>query len=164
VADADLPQVLDLYIAQVRALRDLPVLPGPGHAPADVLEHLHEIRSRLDRVEELLSNTLRLRAAAQRNAVIASGEVDDAWDLAIRRLRAAPVQSGGEFTSARERHAEANLAVLDARHAARRAVQTAHRCEEAAEVIRLAHRGLDGARADILTVLRTLAFESHLER
>ncbi len=163
-AAPDLPTVLGSYVTEALQLRLGVDTSRSGVAPALTLEHLQDVRRRLDRVEELLTRGIRVRARAQRAAAAAQAAVDDAWDAAIRKVRAAPVQAGGEYSSARERHAEANLAVLDLRHAARRAHETAHHCEEAVEVIRVAHRGLDGVRGDALAVLRTLAFESHLER
>ncbi len=164
MTNPDLPAVLAGYVGEVLALRLGVDTSQVGVAPALTMDHLLDVRRRLDRVEELLTQAIRVRAHAQRAATTAQVTAEDAWDTAIGQVRAAPVQPGGEYSSARERHATANLAVLDLRHAARRAAEQAHRCEEAVEVIRLAHRGLDGVRADALAVLRTLAFESHLER
>ncbi len=152
------------YLAEARTLREVGPLPGVAASPVDVVGFLVDVRARQDRVEELLVQAIRLRAAAQRAAAQLSAQADDAWDTAVRRVRSAPVQSGGEYSSARERHAEANLAILDQRHAARTATDIAHRCDEIADLIRLTHRGLDTTRADAHALLRTLAFESHLER
>ncbi len=164
MTQTDIPTTLGGYVREALALRLAPDLPGVAATSVEVLAGLQHVRRCLDRVEELLGMTLRVRARAQRAAVVAQATADDAWDNAIGRVRSAPVKAGGEFTSARERHAEANLVILDLRHAARHAVELAHHCDEAVEIIRLAHRGLDGVRQDHLAILRALAFESHLER
>jgi len=161
---ADFTTLLTGHVRETLDLRLGAELPHPQATPSEVLAGLQDIRRRIDRVEELLSQVMRARARAQRAATLAQAEADDAWDEAIRRVRSAPLQAGGEYSSARERHAEANLAILDRRHAARRAAELAHQCDEATDVIRLAHRGLDGVRQDCLAILRALAFESHLER
>lgn len=152
------------FVRESLELRVLAEMPVTDSAPAEVLGSLRDVRRRLDRTEEILARAVRLKARAHRAATLANASADDAWDQAIRRTRAAPIQAGGEYSSARERHAEANLAILDLRHAARRATDLAHHCDEAVDVIRLAHRGLEGARQDTLAVLRAYAFESHLER
>lgn len=159
----DLVQVLTGYVREVLDLRMGAELPATV-APADALASLQDIRRRIDRAEELHSRAIRVRARAHRAAHAADAEADDAWDQAIKRVRGQPVTPGGEYASARERHAAANLDIIDLRHTARRARETAHHCDEALDVIRLAHRGLDGVRQDALAVLRTYAFESHLER
>jgi hypothetical protein len=164
MSDEELGPVLDRFVAealQLRMVSDLPVTAGTA---AEAIAFLGTVRARLDRIEEMLSRVLRLRARAQRAHTVATAAADDAFDTAITRQRAAPVQSGGEFSSARERAALANLAVMDLLHAARRTALTAHMCDEAVDLIRLAYRGLDGLRTDTATLLRSLAFESHLER
>lgn len=100
---------------------------------------------------------------------MATQTAEDAWDRASQLVREQarniPVtRRSDEFLTGKERAADTNLAVLDQRIAARQAADLAHTCDEAVDVLRLSHRGLDGVRQDLLTILRTLAFESHLER
>lgn len=144
----------------LRQVEPPPVLAGP----AELSAYLVDARGRLDRVEEHLSLALRIRATVQRSLANATATADDAWDVAITTRRSAPLVRGDEYSSARERYAEANLATLDARKAVRRLTDLASRCDEAVDVLRLCHRGLDGVRHDALTMFRALAFESHLER
>ncbi len=132
--------------------------------PVELSATLRDVRGRQDRIEELLRNTMRLRARIQRAAQLKQHALDDATDTALHERRGAAVTPGGEFSSARERTAEANLVTIDLRFAARDAQQLAHRCDEAVEVLRLTHRGLDGVRQDVHALLRATAFESHLER
>lgn len=156
--------VLQRHVAEALATRYNAGLPEVGADPRTLLESLQHARRSLDRVEELLTQTMRLRAATQRVASHAGNEFDDAWDQAAVARKNAPVIHGGEFSSARERTAEANLATLDLRNTARRAGDLAHRCDEAVDLIRLAHRGLEGLRQDHLAILRHLQFESTLDR
>jgi len=146
---------------KLRMTADLPVV---NTSPATALVFLGDVRARLDRVEELLGKAIRHRATARRAQATAQAQADDAFDTAITRHRAAPVQSGGDFLSARERTAAANLAVLDLLHQVRAIDRLVSTADEAVEVLRLTHRGLDGLRQDSQVVLRTLAFESTLER
>ena len=156
--------VVASHVAEARMLREVGPLPGVTAAPVDMVTYLQDVRARQDRVEQLLSQAIQVRSAARRAAAALAAVADDAWDEAIKRTRARPVQPGGEYTSARERHADANLTIIDQRHAARAAADTADRCDELTELIRMIHRGLDTTRTDLHALLRTLTFESHLER
>lgn len=157
--------VLNGYVTEARTLRaGLDPLPGSEAAPADVVEYLRNVRARMDRVEHLLTTVVILRGRAARVATARTHEADDDWDEAILRVRSAPVRRNDEYSSARERNAEANLATVEARRVARDAVEFQHLCEETVEALRLVHRGLDGVRHDTLTVLRLAQFENHLER
>lgn len=160
----DIPTVLASYIEETQTLTRGTALPTGVPAPAAVIELLADARQRLDRVEALLAAVIRIRARAHRAANAAKADASDAWDKAAMRRRASSVQRGDEFYSARERDAEANLASLDLIHTHRRAAELAHHCDEAHDVIRLHHRGLDSFRQDLHAVMRAMTFEHHLER
>lgn len=137
--------------------------------PAVLLAALQHCRQRLDRLEELLAISLRIKAAADRDRSLHTARADDAWDLAIHDARSsrrntAVLNTRDEFSSAKEREAEANLTTLDLRRAARVCTDLAGQAGAHCELLRLLHRGLDSARHDLLTALRTLAFESTLDR
>lgn len=162
-AKFDIGLFLDQAITEAIKLRagtDLGGTLDPGEMSAT----LRDVRGRQDRVEELLRNAVRLRSRVQRAAQLTQHCLDDATDQALHNNRSASVSQLGEYSSARERTAEANLATIDLRVNARDAHQLAHRCDETVEVLRLTHRGLDGVRQDIHALLRASAFESHLER
>lgn len=160
----DVRAVLAGYITEALDLRFSGESLKPGASPAEVLDNLYGVRLRLDRIEELHARALRVKARAQRAATLATATADDAFDRAAQTRRTAPVIRGDEFSSARERTAEANLATLDERIAARQATDLAHHTDEAVDVIRLVHRGLDGVRHDLHTVLRAMTLETNLER
>jgi hypothetical protein len=155
---------LAAYMETALELRFGVALPVSQSAPSEISECLLDVRTRLDRVEAMYTGAIRIKARAHRAAAHAKATFDDAWDTAAVDRRTAPVRRGDEYATAKERHAEANLATLDLRHSSRAADELAHHCDEAVDVLRLAHRGLDGVRQDILTMLRAAQFESHLER
>lgn len=165
MSEQHLPEILASYIEETLELCLSYKMPDIDSDPVSVAAiTLADVRQRLDRVDTLLSNTIRLRARAYRMLATVKAEAEDAWDAAAMKRRAAPVQRGDEFYSAREREAEANLATLDKRIGVRKATEVAHLCDEAHDVIRIHHRGLDRVRADVLALLRAAQFESHLER
>jgi hypothetical protein len=139
-------------------------LPPVESGASEVMQRLLAVRQRLDRVEELLARATRARGRSSRAAQVAKAQADDAWDVSSQRGRAAPVRRGGEFEGPRERYADNNLATLDQRRATREAERLADSASECLDVVRLCHRGLDGIRQDLLTMLRAFQFESHLER
>jgi len=162
---SDLADRLNTHLTEAILLRgELPPMPGTQAAPHEVHEHLLDVRRRLDRVEHLLALGLRVRAMAHRGVARSTADAEEAWDDAILRVRSAPVRRGDEYSSARERAAEANLATIEARRAVRAAQDAASHCDEAVDVLRTLHRGLDSVRQDTLAVLRLMQFESHLER
>ena len=165
MSDERLRAALDGYTSEALTLRfAADPLPGSHATPQQILGALTDTRRRLDRLEELLGFAIRLRAATHRVHAQATATHDDAWDAAVVDERNAPVARGGDYTSARERHAYANLAVLDHRHTQRRAADLLSSCDEAVDLLKLTHRGLDGVRHDLGTILRTITFESTLER
>ncbi len=163
---ADISDLLDAYVTEVLELclgYEAPDWGAVGHVEAST-RTLADIRKRLDRVDELLSNTITLRGRLHRIATAAKSVADHAWDTAAMKRRAAPVQRGEEFYSAREREAEANLASINERHTAKQAADQAHTADTAYEVIRLNQRGLERVRTDLLAVMRAVQFESSLDR
>ncbi len=154
----------DVYLREARALRAVDPLPDAQAPPHEVHGYLLDVRRRLDRLEQILALATRARALAKRTATEALTTADEAWDEACMKIRTNPVRRGDEYSSARERAAEANLACLSTSRAARRAAESLAHADELLDVLRLLHKGLDGVRQDTLTTLRLVQFESHLER
>ncbi len=165
-----LESVLSGRVGLVMELRSGAPMPALSDGPSVIAEALVEVRSRLDRVEEQLSQLLRLRAAARRRARSAKDEVEDAWAERVagngsaRRSRGNTAMWSAGDTAPRERYAEADLAVLDQRRAERRYGEQSAHAEEAVEVVQLAHRGLSDLRRDIHVMLRAFEMENSLER
>lgn len=164
----DIASTLEAYLTEALELRVVTDLPDPGSDPKHVLESLVHTRGRLDRVEELLQRALRLRHRVQRSVAVVRAVHDDARDAVLtnaRKQRGGPVtRDNDQYTSAQERAAEANLATVEHRRSLRQAEEVASHCDEAVEILRLTHRGLEGIRVDHLTVLRAVQFESTLDR
>lgn len=126
--------------------------------PVSGLDALVQVRASLDRLEEILSRATRARGRVLRATTHAKALADDRWDEIAKNTR------HQEFTATREKYADINLETLEERRTARAAEHLLSAVNEAYEIIRLAHRGLEGVRQDYLAMLRTLSFESHLER
>jgi hypothetical protein len=157
-------RLLQDYLVEALDLRFTFTIPPPGAGPEVVMNSLIETRQRLDRVEELLVRTLRIRARARRAATAATASADDHWNRAVRRVATSSVRQGPEFQGPRERYAEADLSTLEHRHEARLAEALAGHCDETYDAIRTMHRGLDGLRQDHVTILRSQQFATHLEQ
>lgn len=159
----DVAEAVENMITEARQLRAPSGLPGLESGPAVVWEHLVAARTRLDRIEELLSRTLRLRTKVRSQARASAAEVDEAWAQQVGRGPSRKQASFGD-QAPRERYADADLAVLDQRRAQRQAQELADQVEDAVEIIRMTHRGLDSMRMDLHTMMRAFSVGSSLER
>lgn len=157
-------ETLNSYIEEVYRLRFNADVSKPGEGPSEILARLMTTRKSLDRIEELFMSCLRVKAKANRMKDSAQATVEDEWDQAVMNTRSATVVRGSDMIGPRERYANANLATLATRRNARSVAELASVADEAVDVIRVAYRGLDSVRQDLNTVLRTLQFESSLER
>lgn len=158
----DLSTLLDDATGEVVKLRMGVALPGAHATTEALLDVLLDVRQCLDRVEEILGNTLRLRAFTSRKHTVCRIAVEDAWNEAAVRQRASSVRD--EYSSAKERAAATDLDVLDLRRVERAAYGSFRLCDEAVEFIRLRHRGLADVRQDILAIIKARQFESTLDR
>lgn len=166
----DVDGLLDRWMTEAFELRfneiegHAPEIPDPELGPPEILASLLRIRKRLDRVDGLLFRAAKLRSRAQIGAAADEASVSDKWATELGRVRNAPARHRDDFSGPRERYAEADLAVLDLRRTARLSASTAAAAKDAYDVISKCWWGLDGLRQDHLAVLRTLQFESSLER
>lgn len=158
----ELSPALAQLVAEAAQLRLAATLPGAHASGDELLGSLLDVRAKLDRMEELLGNVLRVRAHALARHTVARIRADDAWDEAAVKQRSAAVRD--EYSSAKERAAATNLEVLDLRRTERAADADARACDEAVEQIRLRYRGLADVRQDIHTIVRARQFESTLDR
>ena len=161
--DAAFEQAVSARLVRVADLRVGLTLPALGDGPGGLLEVLVDVRSRLDQVEEFLTQLTRLRGAARRAARQAKDAADDGWNASVtggQRPRR------GDFGEAapRERYAQADLAVLDRRREERRMAYRVSVAEEAVELTQLAYRGLSDTRRDLHVLLRAIEIENSLER
>lgn len=168
--DSQLSERLNAWVGECVILRfgredEEVTLPPVTATPQEVLNSLIEVRKRLDRVHEIMAQSTRLKSRAIRNKFAAKYEAEDAWDHALEKQRMQSVRrNSSEFEGPKERYSKANLESFKEQRTARQAEVLASKVEEADEVIRQCHWGLDTLRQDHLTMLRTLGFESTLER
>lgn len=161
-AGPELPEVLDEFADECVQLRMGAALPEVDSATGDVFAALLDVRRRMDRVEELLSTVLKLRAMAARKHTALRISADDAWDDAAVRQRQQTVRD--EYSSAKERTAATNLAVLDMRRLERTSRVDLELCDGVVEQIRLRFRGLADLRQDLHSIIKLRQFESTLDR
>lgn len=154
-----------VWVKEALALRfgDVRELPGPDAGQRAVLSGLVEARSRQDRAEELLTRILIARGRLRRLQAVAASVFEEAWSRQSQVERQNTKRSG-DFISPTERSSDANLATLTQKRdllAAERLVSSA---DEAYEVIRTVHRGLDSFRSDHLAIIRAMSWEDSFSR
>jgi hypothetical protein len=136
-----------------------PLSTGSDESPAEAVLFLRRIRQRADRVSELLSAATRAKARAQR------AQANAAW-AANRRLHEATKEHAskrGDFSSGREREAEAQLDSFEERREAHQAARLVSVTTEVYDVIMQCHRQLEEMRRDVRATLNALHFQSTLE-
>lgn len=136
-------------------------LPLPSLGTGAILNSLLRVRSRLDRVDELVAKVTQAQYRIARAEASAKFDAEEAWDRAAQRNRAANV---GQFTTGKERAADASLDSFEQKRTAHQASRLVSVATEALAVIKHAYWGLNALREDHNTLLRTLQFESSLER
>lgn len=133
---------------------------APQGTPAEVMDLLRRVRTRSDRVDELLSNATLARGRARRAKEEAVFRADRALMEATQRRAANRV----EFSSGREREADAKLDAFEERRAAHLRDRLVSVTNDAFDVISQVHWQLDAMRKDLRATLHALQFESGLER
>lgn len=136
--------------------------PVPRSAPQDYAEFLLQVRAVQDRVEELVGSSLSLRHMSRRWAIDHEAGADDAW--AARSAQDRRSGAAREFTSARERAADTDLAVLPQLQRARAAAKFRDEMEEIHGRLQVIYRGLDATRQDLGNFLRAQSWEKAMER
>jgi hypothetical protein len=136
--------------------------PPPHSSPPAYAEFLLQVRAVQDRVEELVGSVLSLRHMSRRWARDHEAGADDAWAARSAQDR----RSGrvAEFSSARERAADTDLAVLPQLQRARAAAKFNDEMEEIYSRMQVLYRGLDATRQDLGSYLRAQIWEAAMER
>jgi hypothetical protein len=161
---AEVGSSLEKIRDEVLSLRFAGSLPPAAAAPSEVLENLVEARTRLDRTEELLYRVLRMQSHLAAERVKAEAAAEEAWDASVVRQRQGSVRRSDEFVAPKEKYAEANLATIDLRRVVRLAAEQETQVSDLLVVVNKAHRGLDGLRQDLTTMLRAVQFENTMSR
>lgn len=134
------------------------VTPTMGYA--EVNKILYRVRTRSDRVDELLAKATQAKARTRRAQEEAKFNAEVKYDQATQQNRASRSQ---EFTSSAERHADAALDSFEARRAAHQASRLVSVATEAFDVISQVHWQLSDIRKDLRATLHSLQFASSLE-
>ncbi|WNN95048.1 hypothetical protein SEA_MAGRITTE_71 [Microbacterium phage Magritte] len=128
--------------------------------PRDMMNLLRRVRARADRVDGLLAAATRARGRARRAKTeaefVAANELDKATSKHASRRQ--------EFSSGKEREAEAKLDTFEQRRLAHQAARLVDVTTEAHDVINQIHWQFDAMRKDLRASLHALQFEASLER
>lgn len=122
-------------------------------------EDLRLLRNGLDRLEVILSDSMRLKAKAEILKQRAVADVEDAEVEAIGQKN-----PKSDFQSARESGIMMNTKTLTQRKVLRQASEAFVEASSAVDIVRNFHRGLDGKRSDIIAAMRSITFLSSYEK
>lgn len=147
----------EAWIREAVELRRTIRLPSYELGTAEAIESLSCVRQALDRVEALMVTATRLRAEVARRSETATAIAQDAWDEAAKNSRI------GEYSSARERAADANLRTLGQLRDQRQRAEQLSIAKEAVDILYIIHRGIDGIRMDLHRVLGSMTVQRSLE-
>lgn len=138
-------------------------IPGSYASPQEVIELLLSVRKIADRLEELYLACLQLKGEVSRNSTIDKAVADNNWAKAISTLNNSGSAHMDSFSGPRERYAEADLMTFESQRTAQRSANLTSYTSDVVESLNVALRGVNNTRQDLLTWLRTLSFQSHLE-
>ncbi len=138
------------------------VSPSSETTPVQLIDGLKDVRRRLDRTEDILVSLLRYKAIAHTLKSGLAADQEDAWDAAVTSSSKSR-QINSDFSSAKERYADANLATLESLRKLRKAERFYDSCDSAVEQCRIMYRGLERVRQDIMTVMKSQQFIQNLE-
>lgn len=129
--------------------------------PRDALDLLLRVKTRSDRIGELLSKVTQAKARAKRAQDQAQFQAEIAYAEAMRNNAA---RRADAFVSARERDADASLDSLEQRRIAHHAARLVSITTEAYDVVSQTYWQLEAIRKDVRATIHALQFESSLER
>lgn len=126
----------------------------------EVTDLLLRVRARSDRVDELLARITLAKGRAKR----AREEAQFSADRALMEATQQHAQRRAEFSSAKEREADAKLDAFEERRIAHQGDRMVSVTQDAYEVINQVNWQLGAIRNDLRAKLHALQFESSLER
>jgi hypothetical protein len=135
------------YIEDTIAFRFEAVIPNFQADAVEIHSALIDTQDRLSRIERLLSNAVRVKAAADRKVAMFKMNYQEQWDRAIVKVNSRPTLN--EYATGKEKAAEANLATLEVQRQLRREEELQSFANEAVDVIKLHYYGLDKVRQDL---------------
>lgn len=145
-------------------LRFMGSFPDSSASPGQILHYLIDSRQRADRVEGIYVKLLSIRGELARRSSAVNAMADEAWVTALTSVKRSTVSVREDsFSAPRERYADADLATLTEKRAARKATELLLVAEESSDIVKTALKGLNDTINDLKVWIRSLQFQSHLE-
>jgi hypothetical protein len=140
-------QQLTEQIEKVIQLRFSVYVPNFDAPITDVHSAFVNLSPTLSEIEKQLALAMRIKALADRKVAAFKMQYQEEWDKVIVK----PVKkfAVNEYSTGKERAAEANLATLETARQLRREEELQAFADEAVNVIRLHYYGLDKVRQDL---------------
>lgn len=160
----ELKTKLESLVEEALALRTSARLPQFGADVHTVVDSLLDMRHKADRLEGLHIQAVQIKAKINRLYSAHKAEADDAWASSIMEQKSAGARNRDQYEGPRERYAEADLASMVQKRKARKAEELLSLADEADSIIRIAFKGLNEIIQDHRTWLRSLQFQSYLEK
>lgn len=151
-------------LSEALSLRSDSSMPYSEASPQVVLNSLLDNRQRVDRLEGIYLQVIQIRARLSRRTSAVKAEAEDAWAEALSSMKSQGARNRDQYEGPRERYAEADLATLDLKRKARKAEELLNIAIEADDVIKTALRGLNEVIQDHRIWLRSLQFQTYLEK
>lgn len=129
--------------------------------PEVVLKKLQEIRTCLDEVETISISLAAAKSNSRSKLLVNQAEYADKWDKALmdscrRHL--------SDYSSAKEKEAEANTDTIEFRAAFKTAELQHQKLEDAVQIVRICKDALNSLRQDLLTHYRSFTLEDSISR
>jgi len=138
---------LESFIEEAIDIRFAFLIPNFESGPVELHEALVSVQQTLTQLEKLLSQAVKAKAALDRKEAHVKMVWQEAWDRAIVAANKKPTFN--EYTTGKEKAAEANLATFNEARTLRNLQEDCSFANEAVDVIRLHYYGLDKVRQDI---------------
>lgn len=161
-----IPEQMAEYLKEAAELRYSAATPGDKADQAELVRALQDIRTRLDRIEYLMVRAVIRKGDAYRALKNVQEQSSNKWDeklISAKDKKAANLVSAQEFVAPREKYASANIATLEERREVRIAEDTFSWTETSVDALQKMYRGLDSARQDLLTRIKTIPVVNGME-
>lgn len=143
----ELQDKLESYIEKTIDTRFSFEYPDFTAGPVELHSAVVAVQTALTTIELYLSHSVRAKAALDRKEAHGKMVWQEAFDRSLSASNKKP--SFGDYTTGKEKAAEANLATLNEARSLRQIQETKSFADEAVEIIRLHYYGLDKVRQDI---------------
>lgn len=158
--DSSVIQAVEAWLVEARGLRGSLALPDPTDGPNALRRQIVQARSVLDRVEEIVSRLIQLRARVHDQLLVAQFALEDAEAEALKERKLA----FAEYTTRKERYGWIASETVIETGVWRHCQRLYDTVDAALDEAKLMHRGVDAVRRDVDVRLRVIGLERQLER